>query len=287
MRESHIKKLLEDFPTMKHRRLNQPGLLPGDWFFIKASPRPSLHSIEMVASDLMSGSSVRVMPDLKLYHSAYCEKDSHDVDDDLLKGSLLHIPEETFDIAIWEGNEGVRNGQPIAVAVNPLISYYQFPDHPHISASFKCITSNGPVYFPYSLCFNYQETMVPKEEVGYEILHKSLCQIGIWLFCHQVWIATRNHGKSQWISYDDVPAIEEDQFGYFRNPYLPCRCGSGRKYIECHFGTDMHQDCARRYLIDEGLWGQENFIDMIAYNKWYREKTVAEVSTLLLLSKCF
>lgn len=214
---------------------------------------------------------------LEIVHSNMCTKKRHTLKHDILEKLDNVIKDDTFRIAVWEGNSGINNGQPIAFSIDPEISYSVYPDHPHISALLLYHEGSKDYLLPNSLCYNYQSTVI--EDCTYDVMRNSLHYIALWLFCNQVWLITRRKGTPIWIGPQEL-AEELDQFKYLRHPYKPCRCGNGVLYEKCHLSIDFQNIVASspafvQYLnipVQQGTFdldyrGYGNLIDQITQNQ--------------------
>lgn len=206
--------------------------LPNEgWFLLELTPLPSPDEIEMVVADICLGKMVTVDKG-KLYHYESCKEEEHKVTTKLRK-ALKHVQEETFKVAIYAGHKIINNGQPIVIVLDPDINYEVYPDHQHLGVAGR-ITSKA--FIPGSLCYtaNYKEFGEEDDIMLYNIFS----QITIWLFRHQIWIATREiYGKGIWIGPQEG-SLRPIDFFYGFNPNGICRCGSTKSYIDCHMISD-------------------------------------------------
>jgi hypothetical protein len=64
-------------------------------------------------------------------------------------------------------------------------------------------------------------------------------QISIWLLRHQVWVETRKYKNGgEWIG-PQVGQLNSFDYPMVLNPHGKCRCGSNKKYMECHRPSDL------------------------------------------------
>ncbi len=231
MRTEVVEKLLTEYPTLKHLSSFKPvekEVNKGDWFLLETNPFPSNKEVaKMIASDLINDGFVRVNQNGTLEHNSNCVG-THELEAEVID-AIDKIKSRNFRIAIWENPTDMLNHQPTAIALDPVISLYSLPDHPHINS--------GAKYFPDTLCYTDKP-----EELGKDPLQRISMTIDIlntWLFSHLIWLETRKAGKGIWIG----PAVDTKssvEFGFLRNPDGICRCGSKKRYSKCHLNQDFY-----------------------------------------------
>lgn len=253
------------------------GRIPGnDWFLLEIDPMPYKEEIYLVIADIIKEYDVYPAVDGRVYHWDECNNTNHEIPKLLTKAIDL-IDETTFKVAVYKGKENLLNGQPIAIPLDPVISYSKYPDHPHLNAGgqiyiknrdfyipkiednrtpkFPRIKNDDPprykFYLPDSLCYHYSPLELGNTE--YDRLFNAFNQIQIWLFRHQLWLATRKIlgvGKGIWIGPQKGRLIEGDYLEIL-NPIGECRCGSGKKYLECHMLNDIciSNNCSKDEVI--------------------------------------
>lgn len=225
--------LLESFGPVKwvpKRIIDMPNV--GGWFLLEITPCPPKEDMESIIADIMNNENVSV-DNGRLLHADSCTSTNHKLND-IKKDVINSIKPQRFVIAISQGNHGFWDNQPIAIGLDPVIDYMHYPDHPHLNMG-GVIRKNfmDPFYVPDSLCYGFKPSLV-HGMTEMEMLDEVFAQVSIWLFRHQVWVATKNStGKGSWIGLQDPP-IEDKYFTYKLNPFGKCRCGSGKAYVDCH-----------------------------------------------------
>lgn len=232
---SLIKELQSEFGQVVEYK-SAKGVTNEGWFLLEITPSPNSMELEQIVSDIDNVRPVGVQGG-KLVHLANCTASDHKVLQKAVREALKHIEEKTFKVAIYVGRTGRMNleNQPIAIVIDPEISYITYPDHPHINVGGYDKVNN--FCFPDSLCYTDNPQQLGNTQK--DRLLNAFDQISIWLFRHQVWEATRRYKKrGVWIGPEigellpsDYPAILE--------PGRLCRCGSDEKYKDCHSESDL------------------------------------------------
>lgn len=260
-------RLLSEVPGLKHYRLNTEGVPFGDWFVFETNPLPTPKEIEKVIADLQRDRDICLFENGTLGHSKNCRELEHHVEKNIKK-IINKIPDQKFRFAVWENTNGFYGNQPIVIALDPEINFNIYPEHPHING---CIPANA-CYLPESLC--YTDNPLALGNNIYDRTKEAIEQACIWLFGHQVWLATRQIGKGIWV-IPDVKADESRQFASHRSPFSNCRCGSKKKYIDCHLDLDFR----RLYQITPKLQNtkisitqfkmEDGSLNVKAYTDWW------------------
>lgn len=273
-------KLLGRVPGLRYYRIDEDGMPSGVWFVFETSPLPPTSQIEMVIADLVRDGSVYLHDNGVVEHSRECKSQDHNIEDKRLKAAVSSITAQSFKIAVWENTNNILGGQPVILPLEPEITYSMFPDHPHINAG-------GPgfgYYMPESIC--YTDNPKGLGNNPYDRVLEAIEQCYIWLFKHQVWLATRNTGKGIWIG-SDVAAKEKEQFFYRRDPHGKCWCGSNKEYCHCHLEQDFRYACeSEPTVITEGysLISFRNGSDKLnleLYNQWWANNVKTPQSRIL------
>lgn len=214
------------------------GLPKEDWFVLQTSPTPEKKDIEKVTADIINDNEIFVKRG-KLHHADNCTSCSHELRSEV-RSVLDSIQNITFTVAVYRGWDGLFEGQnllygqPIAVSLDPLITYETFPDHPHLNTSYFV---NGKLVVPASLC--YTDNTKGLGETEDMKLYNAFKYISIWLFRHQIWMETRKKfGKGIWIG-PQVGGLPPGIYTMVLNPLGTCRCGSGLMYKSCHMPQDF------------------------------------------------
>lgn len=211
-----------------------PGLPGRGWFLVNITPTPFVEQRITVTSDIMNNRSINVTQG-RLYHSTYCTCSSHHLPKKI--HNVIHeIPEVTYKVAVFSGDSNVLNGQPVAIVLDPIINRDVFPDHPHLNFSSRCLIDGKVYVLPESLCY-----IEDPEDLGKDSINKmeeALIQISMWLYRHQVWLATREQ-KLDWIGPGNLSGLNSVSYALTVNPFSPCRCGGKDIYMNCHLLSDI------------------------------------------------
>lgn len=264
MRKELINELMHKGPILQHYYIEERGLPGGDWFVYETSPMPSSEELKMVIADIENGNDVYVKYNGPLKHLADCRESKHEIEKSL-GTALSGIKNEKFRVAIWENTDGVLHGQPIIIPLNPEINYNIYPDHPHINTGIKALN----YYLPESICYtNNPQTL---GDNSCERIFNAILQTDIWLFRHEVWLATRNNRKGIWLK-PDVKSDENLQFFFHRNPHGKCRCGSNKEYSQCHLNQDFKsvpELIPNMYLLKNNFRDEYGNINLKKYDTWW------------------
>jgi len=255
-----IKELTKEFLPSKWRK-NSFSDIPGEgWFLLEINPLPPEDEIEKVIFDIDNNRPVRVGYETgKIYHSMNCDSLSdHTIPEDLKKAIPL-LKDETFLVAVLPEGPIRLGKQPVAIAIKPEINYFIFPDHPHLNEDGYYENLNG-FYYPHSFCYKHDHSEFSGDL--YNRVLDAVEQISIWLFRHQVWVATREtSNKGIWIG-KGTPPLPEEFFSRFLDPEDRCRCGSKLKYKYCHLKNDFFK------RLESLSFGNKYFNEKQAKENW-------------------
>lgn len=201
-------------------------------FLLEINPLPPEDQIALVVSDIENNKQVYVGYETgKLYHSEHCVLEQPHTIDERLKEALKLLQNETFHVVVLPKGPELLATQPVAIALEPEINYFLFPDHPHLNEDG---TYKSNFYFPHSFCYKHDHLKFREGKDLYTRVLDAFEQISIWLFRHQVWVATRElYGKGIWIG-QGTPPLPDESFPRFLNAESVCRCGNKVKYKDCH-----------------------------------------------------
>ncbi|MCL4439164.1 MAG: SEC-C domain-containing protein [Firmicutes bacterium] len=233
MRPEEIEKVIASFGPVRFYP-NPFGVLGEVWFLLEARPTPPSGERFLVAADIRLDRIIRVDKDNGMvFHSPNCDAQEHILSKRLTR-VVENIADQTFYVAVFPGHPSVLSGQPIAIALEPVITYNDLPDHPHLNQGGLIRKS---FYLPDSLCYTNDPVGLGTNIV--DRLLKAFVLICIWLFRHQIWMATRQlWGQGIWIGPQDPPLSRTLQVLHL-NPSNICHCGSGAPYSKCHMMSDM------------------------------------------------
>lgn len=235
MRKDVINELLNKVPGLQYYTISEEGLPNGNWFVFETSPLPPFDQIEKVIADINNDNEIYLQDNGTLKHLENCLAKEHNVNSKL-KAAVKNISNQRFKIAVRESFDGIQNNQPVVISLEPEINLYMHPDHLHINAGDPC----DNYYLPQSLCYTNNPAALGND--AYSRTLEAIQQTSIWLFRHQVWLATRNSGKGIWIGLE-VKTEEKYQFEFLRDPYRKCRCGNNKNYHQCHLNEDFRKAC--------------------------------------------
>ena len=208
-----------------------------DWCLISINPLPPKNEIEAVLSDLYQDVGCNIK-DGKIRHSDTCEKKEHLIPKRVADCISL-LKDDNFKIAISVKEDAPPFNQPLAICLNPFISYFEYPDHMHINApTFR----NGNLYVPESICYNKDPSVLGTDSK--ERIQKAIGMIVIWMFRHQVWLATREcYGMSKgiWVGKHTPYFDNPSEYFLLLNPLGKCRCGSMKLYKDCCMAKDASE----------------------------------------------
>ena len=236
MDNSLLSNLKSEFGFVKFRDGADTDLTKEGWFLLEITPFSSNQDNIQVVSDIMEGKPVDVKGGT-IGHLNTCGETEHRISSNIVKKALRKVKPATFLVAVYTGQTEVMGKSPVAVVLEPDISYVKFPDHPHLNMGFY--DAKRKFYFPDSLCLAGREHDWGQDEK--DRLLEVFCQISIWLYRHLVWVATREYKpKGEWIGpgADPLPG-----YCYPRhlNPHGECHCGSKKRYKDCHRLQDLQE----------------------------------------------
>lgn len=204
------------------------------WFLLEISPLPPQEEISKVASDIIRNRKVDVLEG-RVLHSTECLEKYHEIRSSVVRKAIKRVMQQSFKVAVYTGETELLGRQPVAIVIQPEISYVAYPDHPHLNVGFY--DKKTRFYFPDSLC--YAEKGFEWGDTESERFRNAFSQISIWLFRHMIWLETRNFVKrGEWIGPGSDPLPGHD-YPFFLNPQGMCWCGSKKVYKDCHRHHDL------------------------------------------------
>lgn len=277
MKRDVVNDLHNRIPMLRVNHIYENRVPNGVWLTFEVSPLPPHNQIQKVIADIENGIDIHIDANGALAHSKHCLNESHELPHDITR-AIPSITNQKFRIAIWEGRNGFLNGQPVVVPLEPEISLNKYPDHPHLNAG----VFSKEIILPETVC--YTDNPEALGDTIVDRVEESVIQTCIWLFVHQVWLATRKFGEGVWIG-DNVNIEDQTQFAFLRNSKNICHCGKGKHYQKCHLNQDFirYRNAGNRYLLGRtprpipiDLLANENgTIDINKYNECcFRYRTV-------------
>ncbi|KAA0547398.1 hypothetical protein FZW96_11050 [Bacillus sp. BGMRC 2118] len=236
MEQETIQRLISDYGPAKYVDKSIFGFKGEGWFVLDSIPLPPKEEIEIVISDIIKDHEIAYLNG-KVRHWPECSN-KHSILDIKVKEVLNFLEEKPFKIGVCAAtDENFLGGQPIVIALNPTITYMNYPDHPHLNtgANYK------GVYIPDSFCYGYT---VEPDRYGPSVYEKYINvfdQATLWLLRHQVWEAIRIlKGKGEWIGKHYKYGFDEPLvYAHWLSPISRCRCGKTKRYLECHLPIDI------------------------------------------------
>lgn len=275
-----IKEIVDTFGPVKW--IEHIDGMPGKgWFLMEVTPLPPNDQIPLVVADIIANNDVLVNQG-RLYHNPNCQNTSHRIKDGIVRHAIKNLQRQTFRIAVFSNVGGVPlkvpllMGRPIAIAIDPIISYSIYPDHPHLNMS-NPVLQRCNDYLPDSLC--YMTETLPTDDIERYLI--ALDTITIWLFRHQVWLATRElTHEGIWIGPQDG-ILDDECFAYRLDPAGRCRCNRGKKYEQCHQGIDTLKAHKRGWFVTNENGGR------LTHVLWQSLVHVPEQKAILNLQAVF
>lgn len=252
------------------------GLPEEGWFLLETSPCPPVDERLLVISDINRNDAVSIING-KVRHSEKCVSCSHEIAPRLLR-VVEAVEDTTFRVAVYPGSKDLLLGQPVAISLEPGITYEEFPDHFHLNAGGD--PGYGMMYLPDSLCYTDRPEKLGVTECGR--LDQAFAWIIIWLFRHQIWLATGEQGRNGiWIG-PHVEGFKPEHYVYLLNPLGRCRCGSSETYADCHMPSDLiAMSKGQCSLQDARTWVRENREGL--FERWLTKVSTPQNRTLQAL----
>lgn len=229
-----IQQLTKDYGPAKWIQKSIFGFKQEGWFLLETTPLPPLDEIEQVVSDIILEHEIDFYQG-QVRHWPACNN-PHIAKDRIVKNVLSSLKDETFRIGVCTGDERTLHGQPLVFALQPSITYMNYPDHPHLNSG----GGNPSLYLPDSFCYGFTSE---KERYGpsiYEKFIRVFDESTLFLFRHQIWLAIRKEfGQGKWIGPGDKLGLPAEVYPQFLNPLGKCRCGKNVRYGLCHLPLDL------------------------------------------------
>lgn len=260
-----IQSIIQEFGPVTWTSFGEEGV-----FLLKVTPLPPPDELEWVIADICAGEMPVRVNQGRVYHSSHCTCQNHDIQDERVRNVIHKLKEETFVLAVHPNISGPNilgelpyEGKPLVIPFNPIISYMNFPDHPHLSMGTNQMFLQGtPFYIPDTICF----TAASNDTLGNNQVSRLLNtfdEITIWLLRHQVWVATRETtGHGIWIGPHEGH-LDPEAFVARLNPEGNCRCGNRKQYSSCHLKQDLEE-----VKIKYGLRAYQNATRLTKLPSW-------------------
>ncbi|MFB5088337.1 hypothetical protein PGC35_14220 [Psychrobacillus sp. PGGUH221] len=231
---SLIKELQSEFGQVVEYK-SAKGVTNEGWFLLEITPFPNPTELEQIVSDINNVRPVGVQGGKMVRLENYNTSD-HIVLQRAVREALKHLEEQTYKVAVYVGQTSMTalKNQPIAIVIEPEISYFTYPYHPHINVG--GYDKANKFYFPDSLCYTDNPQLLGSTQK--ERLLNAFSQISMWLFRHQVWEATRKYKKrGVWIGPETGELLPQ-HYPRILEPNGMCWCDTNKSYKDCHSLSD-------------------------------------------------
>ncbi|MHB1684961.1 MAG: hypothetical protein ACYCYO_19400, partial [Bacilli bacterium] len=217
------------------------GDLPSEgWFLLEGNPLPPREELHKIVADIADGRSVRVRNGQVRHLTACSEDHALAANAEVLQVAIQRLRNQKFRVAVHPGLGQLYQGQPLAIAFDPVINYEVFPDHPHLNTGGVHAFVRQQIFVPDTIC--YEEDIPGLGSDPVKRFEQTFAYLSVWMLRHMVWIETRklNQAVGQWIGPQaaSLTLMERAGAGVW-NPTTPCRCGSVQRYIDCHLLLDV------------------------------------------------
>ena len=205
-------------------------------------------------------------------HLENCDVEYHHLKKEI-SVAIKDITSQQFKFAVWTNPDGILNNQPVVIILEPEINKIIYPDHPHINSSFTYIN----YFMPNSICYTDDPSLLGND--AYTRIAEAIDQTSIWLFKHQIWLATRSKGNAIWIG----PAKENEdneQFSSLRNLSDKCWCNSNKTYYQCHLQQDFYNWKKLNPLINLSFINIDGSLNILEYQTFINRRNLLQKKTL-------
>lgn len=236
MENTLIEKLKSEYGPLSWFDGGRIQKLNEGWFLLETTPLPPSDEIEKVAIDI-ENHNILGLQNGQVRHYPNCKSKTHTLRSKVIRDSLQWLKPITYKVAVYPKltNNDIFGDQPIAIVLDPEISFLRFPDHPHLNAGGR-YGDNG-FFFHDSLCYTDKPDEIGTNEE--DRLFNAFFYITVWLFKHQIWQSSKRIlDEGIWIG----KGVSFKTYAYhplFLNPDGQCRCGNRKSYKECHRFQDL------------------------------------------------
>lgn len=231
------------------------GDLPCEgWFLLEVNPLPPGDELHMVVEDIMSGQPI-IVEDGQVRHLASCNVDHSSLGSlEGMQTAIQKLKNNRFKVAVHPGLGTAYDRQPLAVVLEPWINYEVFPDHPHLNTGGFVVYLGDQVYVPDTIC--YEENISGLGSDSLERFTQAFALLSVWLLRHMIWEETRklNNGCGVWIGPQaaSLTLKQRAETGVW-NPSGMCRCGSGKRYGNCHMLSDLGHSALSKSMSEHAI----------------------------------
>lgn len=240
MHEKDLAEIAEAFGPVKWTKGSAAGLPGEGWFLLEISPISSTQDLLLILADIHFNRDIFVQEGA-IHHLYTCEAD-HQLPKKLrfIEKLVVGLEPRTFKIAVHPGLPGILFGQPLAIAIDPIINYEVYPDHPHLNTGGHLSFQGRQFFIPDSFC--YQSNIAELYSDPVERYKRAFAYITDWLLRHVLWEESRNSlSKGYWLGPEEGE-LEPSDYIEVLNPAGLCRCRSGKTYGDCHLSSDLEHE---------------------------------------------
>lgn len=249
MIEKDLAVINETFGPVKWFNGRAAGLPGEGWFLLEISPISFTEDLPLIFADIHFDRELFVEQGT-IYHLQSCDL-NHKLPKRLrfIESVAKTLAPKKYKIAVHPGLQGILFGQPIAIAVEPVINYNVYPDHPHLNTGGHTLYQGKKIFIPDSFC--YQSDIAELYPDPVERYKRAFAYITIWLLRHMVWEESRVLlPKGYWLGLEEGE-LEPSNYIEVLNPAGLCRCRSGKRYGDCHLALDLKYEKRKLEQVNE------------------------------------
>lgn len=225
------KNICQDYGPCKKIQINNFGELTGEWYFISATPVQLKQENSSIIEDIINDNDITTFNG-SVIHNPQCNHKHGQLSNDYNK-IIDFLEEKSYLVAIFDNKSELFNGQPIAICIDPAITFVEFPNHPHLNSTARIRQS----FIPASIC--YTDDVQGLGSLFGNRIYDAMHYITIWLYRHQVYELFDQHFmKHNWIGNEVNIRLPNSSYFHMINPIGLCHCGSRIKYYECCLNND-------------------------------------------------
>ncbi|WP_134704936.1 hypothetical protein [Ammoniphilus sp. YIM 78166] len=267
MRQQDIDEIITRFGPAKWIEGNMGNIPSEGWFLLEINPLPPKEELPLVVSDIEQDRELEVIQG-QVRHYCTCPYTDHPLSPEVQR-AVRSVKEQTFTVAVHPGMGEYYSDQPLAIALDPVINYEKYPDHPHLNIGNYVVLNRQRAFIPDSFCYMKDIATLVKDPK--DRLIQAFAVISIWLLRHMVWLETRKYlSKGMWIGPEGEP-LRPHQFPAILNPNGMCRCGSSKRYRQCHLGQDLSSIYQPGFPVASGMQNEYQRLVHLS-NDWHNQR---------------